>query len=92
VSLGSATTQMYSSMREAEAAIAALVTAAKSQESELAAMKARHEQLRALTAGQEGLARTYRDILRQQSMWDRARDVLGAGLRVDTATAGARCR
>jgi hypothetical protein len=67
--------QMRSTMEAATAQSRSLIDAATRQQAEMAQVKARYESLKALTTGQEELAKTYRAILQERDPFDQVKDV-----------------
>jgi Skp family chaperone for outer membrane proteins len=69
--LSSASNQMITSSRNLEALTRHLLREQRIREQQLAALQARYESLRALTAGQEKIAAAHREILQHRTLADR---------------------
>lgn len=74
--LAAAHKALLDALSRADGVATHVLEASKKQQDELTALRARYDSLKALTAGQEDLARSYRAILAERSWTDRLLDAL----------------
>jgi hypothetical protein len=74
VELASAHKSLVEALDRANAVATTVVEISKMQQDELTSLRARYDSLKALTAGQEEIVRSYRAILNERSWSDRGLD------------------